>query len=149
MGILSGIFKGKVDVDNLVTSSVSAIDKLVLTKEEKLDSHIEIAGSCAKNVESTLSESTIRSKSRRYVSQAFTTVYLLLVIAYVVVSFTTYPSFAIKEMLTDKTMNSAMIMILAFYYGGYYAPSLIESVKKKLSKRQERKKIKEEESKEE
>ena len=126
-----GIFKGKINVGEVVTGAMSGIDKLFFTKEEKADFNNKISDSLAKHVESTLSENTVRSKSRRFVTHTFVGLYAALVLIQIYISFTDIVNQKIWDLITDQTLSTAIIMILAFYYGGYYAGGLLSKAKEK------------------
>jgi hypothetical protein len=132
MGWLSGLFKGKVDVGNVVDSVISAGDKLVFTKEEKAEFNKEMADKLAQYTKDTLSENTIRSKARRFIA--------ILIISNAVITFWVCaylqlrgidPKF-ILELFLGVFGSTSVVMVLAFFFGGYYAKgiSLVKDKKK-------------------
>ena len=104
MGWFSGLFEGKIKVGKLVEDVTSGVDKLFLTKEEKADYSKEQASNLAQFTKDTLSENTIRSKARR-------------VIAFIIIGNAVFGS-------------TTVIMVLAFFFGGYYAKGISLTKKK-------------------
>jgi len=130
MGILN-LFKGKIDVGNVVDKVMSAGDKLVFTKEEKADFNVAMADKLAKFVENTLSENTIRSKTRRHVALLVTYTFIVLLLSAIVFHFIDVEkSKFIAEMVKDSPISTAFIMVLAFFFGGYYMKGISLNKKK-------------------
>ena len=130
MSILNFI-KGKVDVGKVVEDVSSGIDKLAFTKEEKAEFNLTVANKLAGFVENTLSENTIRSKTRRHVALLVTYTFLILVLAAIVLHFINpEDSKFIADLVKDSPVSTAFVMVLAFFFGGYYMRGISINKKK-------------------
>lgn len=130
MGLIN-LFKGKIDVGHVVNSVISAGDKLAFTKEEKADFNLTMADKLAAFAENTLSENTIRSKTRRHVALLVTYTFLVLVLAAIVMHFIdAEKSKFIAEIVKDSPISTAFVMVLAFFFGGYYMKGISLTKKK-------------------
>ena len=78
----------------------------------------------------TLSESTDRSVTRRYLAIVIVTIYLVILIGTIVLAFIDVNAAKIvQNIMGEYYMNTAFIMILAFFFGGYYLNGAINQKK--------------------
>jgi hypothetical protein len=121
----------------LVSNVTSMIDDSALTEQEK-------AGAVGQFVKDTLSENTARSKTRR--SVALDTVrffYALIVFLIISWKFDTLWFDAVKDLIIEFKLPVAFIMIMAFFFSGYYVSEGIKGWKQeKREARLERKQLK-------
>ena len=120
MKLVMGIFKGKVSAQKVFDTVANGVDKLAFTNEERSDLNLKIADKVAEFANNSLSENTLRSKTRRFVSIAIVGVYLLLSLVLVGLSFTEHNTELLSTLLFDSPLSTAFIMVLAFFFGGYY-----------------------------
>lgn len=123
-------FLGRKNVDNIVDGAIKGIDKLVFTNEEKAEFNKSMADAVVEFTKSTLGENTARSITRRYVAYSIVFVFLLLIIA----SGSVYlvdKDYSIFLFDLAKSIFTMVMMILAFYFGGYYASKFIGSKREK------------------
>lgn len=101
------------------------IDKLAFTKEERAELNMKLADKVAAFAEKSLSENTIRSKSRRMIAYVIVFAYVLCLLGALFID-----SDMLTYIVKDSSLNTAFIMVLAFFFGGYYMKQ-IEINKKK------------------
>ena len=115
------LFKGRLDASEVFNTISNGVDKLAFTDQERAAMNLQIADKVAEYAKDTLAESTVRSYTRRFVSIAIVSVYLVLVLAAVVLSLFNAPNTAnLLQFVTDSPLTTGFIMVLAFFYGGYY-----------------------------
>ena len=117
---LRNIFKGKLDAQGTFDTIASGIDKLAFTAEERSEFNAKLADKLAEFSASTLSESTIRSRTRRFIAiMVIVNVFLVFWICVALVFLGKDISIILK--LTEGfSLSTAFIMVLAFFFGGYY-----------------------------
>lgn len=130
MGWFSGLFEGKIKVGKLVEDVTSGVDKLFLTNEEKIDYSKEQAANLAQFTKDTLSENTTRSKARRLIAiliiaNAVLTFWFCIVLSLLGIN----PDFVLDIFLTVFG-STTVVMVLAFFFGGYYAKGITLNKKK-------------------
>ena len=103
----------------------NGVDKLAFTKEERADLNLKLADKVAEFAEKTMSESTIRSKSRRLISYVVVFMYVLCLIGALF-----FESDMLVYIVKDSSLNTAFIMVLAFFFGGYYMKQIQINKKK-------------------
>lgn len=113
-------FKGKLDAQNVFDTVSRGVDKLAFTDQERATMNAQLAEKLAEYAKDSLSESTTRSQTRRFVSIAVVTVYLLLVLLTVVLALMGKSDQYVNQLVTDSTLTTGFIMVLAFFFGGYY-----------------------------
>lgn len=108
-------------VVKLVTGVRGMIDDKNFTSEEKARFDKETASNAAGFVKDTLSESTERSKARRSVAIDTVRFYFALII-FLIVSWKFDPLWfdAVLNLVIEFKLPVAFIMIMAFFFGGYY-----------------------------
>lgn len=130
MSWISGLFKGKIDAGKLVTSVTKGIDNLAFTKQERASYNAKQADNLAQYTKDTLSESTTRSKARRFIAialicNAVATFWFCVVLALKGMDY----KFVI-EVFLQVFGSTSIVMILAFFFGGYYLKSIAINKKK-------------------
>ena len=125
------LFKGKLDISKVFETIATGTDKLFFTQEEKSELNVMLADKVAEYAKNTLSENTVRSRTRRYISIAIITVFLLLTITYTIASMLGMETDIIKDLLFDSPLSTSFIMVLAFFFGGYYLKGMkLPTIKK-------------------
>jgi len=119
-----GFIKGMLNAETVFETVANGVDKLAFTAEEKAELNKELAGKMADFTKDTLSENSIRSKTRRFVAIAVTAVFLALVLLYVGLLYVGFPVTELKELIFESPLSNAFIMVLAFFFGGYYLKQL-------------------------
>lgn len=123
------------DTSKIVEGAVSGIDRLFLSKEEKVDSMMKIADAQAEWVKSTLNSDTVSSKARRYIAVAVIFVFLAMLITSIAFYRTDkeYSMFIFDMAKSD--ISILVIMIAGFYFGGYMASThILSGVSKRKNK---------------
>lgn len=113
---IGSLFKGGVSIDKVFTSASKGIDNLALTDQEKADSLRDF-------VKETLSENTERSKSRRFIVKVVIYANIAL-LAITIACYFVDNIEGVKAMLEIAKafkMDIAFLMVLTFFFGGYYA----------------------------
>jgi len=128
-----GLFSGKLDVGKLVDKASSGIDKIFFTKEEKADFSFKIADSLAQYVNSTISENSARSITRRYLAILIMATYLFLMVAACGVSIWDVEKGTFIFDVANK-MSTLVLMVGAFFFGAYMVGSHLLDKKKKKDK---------------
>jgi len=130
MGVL-GIFSkiSKKNVDNVISSSISGIDKLFFTNEEKAEFNKTMADAVAEHAKASLGENSIRAITRRFIAFAIVLPNQILLLATGVMYWFSEEYAAFLFQLA-KEQATAFMMVLVFYFGGYYASKFIGSKKK-------------------
>jgi hypothetical protein len=117
---LKNIFKGKIDAQSTFDTIASGIDKLAFTQEERSDFNKMLADKTAEFYASSLSESTIRSKTRRFIAIAVIVNVFLVFWLCVGLAFFGKDISIILKLSEGFSLSTAFIMVLAFFFGGYY-----------------------------
>lgn len=105
----------------LVKNIRGMIDDSTLTAEERVKYNISLADATAEFAKSTLNENTERSRTRRAI--AVTTIYFFYFLTLVMIVLWKYDSAwfdAVKELLVEFKYPTILIMIMAFFFTGYY-----------------------------
>lgn len=130
MGWFSGLFEGKIKVGKLVEDVTSGVDKLFLTEEEKNDYSKEQASNLAQFTKDTLEENTVRSKARRLIAILIITNAILTFWFCVILALLGYEYKFVLEIFLAVFSSTSVIMVLAFFFGGYYAKGISLTKKK-------------------
>lgn len=123
---LKTVFKGlfgasKLDVNNVFNKVSAGIDQLAFTPEEKAAYNKEAADALAQFTKDTLNESTDRSKTRRQISLIIIFVYMMMSVCCMVLAFINQEKAKLLlDVSTALNLDTAFLMILAFFFGGYY-----------------------------
>ena len=116
MGILSILTGNSKAASKILDASISGIDKLVLTEEEKLDYRKDTQKMYLEFVKISASESTAQSVSRRLICLPVVYVWLILVVAHTVLSVIGVEG-AESIAATVQTMNVPALAAIGFYVG--------------------------------
>jgi hypothetical protein len=118
----STVVKGAVD---LVGNIRGMIDDSKFTAEEKARFNIQIADATAEYAKATLSENTERSKARRHIAIVSIYFFYFLVMTLLILwRFAPEWFEAAKQLIVEFKLPTAFIMIMAFFFGGYYLNKL-------------------------
>lgn len=121
---LKGIFGGsKLDIGQTFSTVAKGINNLALTKQEAADSTSEF-------VKDTLSENTERSKTRRFIAKAIVVNHLLLFWLCLALMYKGISIDNILSLAAEFKMGIAFLMVLAFFFGGYYLTQSTKKTKK-------------------
>jgi len=116
MGILSILTGNTSAASKVIDASISGIDKLVLTEEEKLDYKKDIQKMYLEFVKISASESTAQSVSRRLICLPVVYVWLSLIIAFTVLSVLGVEgAAAVSDVI--ESMNVPALAAIGFYVG--------------------------------
>ena len=126
MSILGKIFTKPIDVNKAIDLVAKSADNLNFTNQERAKLNAELAENLAKHVEATVDESTDRSVTRRYIAVVIITLYVCIAVA--VLLLYAFGVDAVAKQIVEITnvleLDTAFIMILAFFFGGYYINKL-------------------------
>jgi len=127
MGIVGKIFGNSNTVDKVIDNAARIADNLKFTEQERAKLNQELSDSLAKHAEATMNENTDRSITRRYISVAMIALYVVVVVLVIILNVIGKLVLAQQVVSTCKELylDVAFVMILAFFYGGYYASGLI------------------------
>jgi len=125
-----GIFSGKLKIKDVFEKAASAIGASVFTNQERAEFNKSLADSQLEFVKQTVSENSARSITRRYIAVSIIGVYLMLVIASGA-SYLFHEEYSkhIFE-LANESLGTLVIMVCAFYFGGYYLSQYNKKPKK-------------------
>ena len=125
------LFKGRLDANKVFDSVSSGIDKLAFTPQEKAVFNLKMAESMAGYAKDTLSESTTRSKTRRFIAIFMIINIMLIFWICVVLAFLDIDISFILEITEKFKLGIVFITIIAFFFGGYYFTAYQKKVKDK------------------
>ena len=133
MGILSFLTGSKKAMDtagNVVDGVISGIDKLWFTDEEKSQASVKVLDVVIERVKLAVSESSVRSMTRRIMAIMFcgTFLFLLLMTAFVYPWFKDWAEHLFECAIVLK---NPIIAIIIFYFGSYGISYLIKTTKDK------------------
>lgn len=113
----------------LLTTAASGIDMMFYTDEEKAQAKAAVYTQWLKTQEVIREEGSVRSVTRRMIAVAFTTIFLCMCIAGVVLALITKdPSNPCFDMVSE--MGMIEMTIIVFYFGPTMIGRAITSVKK-------------------
>lgn len=135
INILSSLFKSKIDLGKTFEALQQGVDKTFYTNEERSEHDIQVADSVVEFYKMTLDESTIRSKTRRFVAIIIISVFLLITIMYALLPFFGIKTDHLEPLVFNSPLATGFITVIAFFFGGYYISRFVK--KKKESKRDE------------
>lgn len=130
MSWISGLFSGKIDAGKLVTSVTKGIDNLAFTKQERATYNAKQADNLAQYTKDTLSESTTRSKARRFIAILLISNAVAVFWFCVVLTFRGFDCGFVIKTFIEIFGSTSIVMILAFFFGGYYLKSIAINKKK-------------------
>jgi glucan phosphoethanolaminetransferase (alkaline phosphatase superfamily) len=133
MGVFSKLLQ-KVDVMEVFSTVSKGIDELGLTKEEKVKFEMNKAEKTMEFALNDANNNSIKALTRRYLSLSVFSVFLFLVILCVVV-YPFNPEYALFILEVIKVCLITLVMMIgAFFFGGYYMDKYIDKKKKKEAK---------------
>ena len=118
--------KVKDSMPDIFTSAVDGIDKLILTKEEKLDFNKDVMNVWLEGQKLTIHENTWKSLTRRSMAKAFAYTYLGMLIISASI-WRLDPEFSKHIFDTAKVLGSHVMAIVIFYFGYYAGVNLIKA----------------------
>jgi len=121
-------------VGDVVGGAIKGLDALVFTKQERAEVDRRIASEVSTFVGLTLNESTVRSKTRRWLAWAFSGVFLALLAGAAIFGKTDaiYAAFLLE---LARELGSAVLAIVIFYFGYYGVNAILAGAKKKEAKK--------------
>ena len=136
LGIISGVKRllgGSGKGLDTVKTILKASDGLRFSNEERSEFNLKVADGLAEYAKSTLSENTIRSKARRHIAiliiyNAIVTFWFCVILALLGKDF-----MFVLEIFLAVFGSTCVIVVLAFFFGGYYlknAPFINKKEKK-------------------
>lgn len=120
--VFTGLFgRSTLDVNNVFDKVSGGIDKLNFSNQERAAYNKEAADALAAFTKETLSESTDRSCTRRWIAIAITAIYMIMSLCCMVLAFfSTDKAKLLLDVSSALGLDTAFIMVLAFFFGGYY-----------------------------
>lgn len=111
---------------NVVDNTVSGIDKLFYTDEEKAEAKKEMIAQYLDYVKTTLGETSIRSVTRRVIAISIIGVWLLMIVSTIVAFFIGAEFVRFLLELLDR-MTFPVSSVIVFYFGPYMLSYLTKS----------------------
>ena len=112
-GVKAIFGKSTLNIGDTFSTVSRGIDNLKLTEQERADK-------LGKFVENTLNENTMRSKSRRFIAKFVIINVFLVFWLCVAMIFKGIDIKPILELANIFMIPTAFLMVLAFFFGGYY-----------------------------
>ena len=112
----------KIDIGEMFGTVAKGIDNLGLTQQERAEKMAEF-------VKNTLDENSARSRARRFISKLIVINVIVLMWMSIVMYFLGIDIKPIVEIASGFYIPTAFIMVLAFYFGGYYLPKFTQKKK--------------------
>jgi len=119
MGWLKTLFKGSVSVDKVFTSVTTGIDKLSFTKQERAEFDVKMADAMAQFAKDTLSENTVRSKTRRFIAIFMIINIMVLFWLCVFLTFRGVDIQPILDLAAVFQLGIVFLTIIGFFFGTY------------------------------
>lgn len=115
------ISPSSLDAGKVFDTVSKGIDQLAFTPEEKAVYNKEAADALAQFTKDTLGESTDRSRTRRQIALVIVFLYLVLGLCCIALAFVNIEKAKLlKDLISALSLDTAFVMILAFFFGGYY-----------------------------
>jgi len=127
MSWIKTIFKGGIDIGDTVNNLLSKVDDSKFTVQEKAAYNKQLADSTMEFYKLTLNENTVRSKTRRKIAilliKNYLFIFWIFVLLWLISIFTKFDINLNQYLEIIKTFQivTGFLMILAFFFGGYYA----------------------------
>ena len=132
MSIFSKIFSKPIDPSKLIDFASGAIDRMRFTDQEKAEHNLRMAAAVADFAKDTLNESTDKSVTRRYLSIFIIAVYLLIVLFTIAIAMWDIDrASAVLKIMSEYYLTTGFVMVLAFFYSGYYVNGIIGKANEK------------------
>ena len=103
--------------DKLIDLGASAIDKSILTDEERHDLHIKQIELWHKTQELTASENSVRSLTRRFIALTITFLWAATLIADIAVLALLGGKMSLLDTVTAWRLPEIMALVVTFYFG--------------------------------
>ena len=124
------LFKGKIDVGKTVDNLLNKVDDSNFTIEEKNKLEFKRAEQLVEFYKQTLDENTERSITRRFIAKFLIIYYVLIVTLCIVLKLIKIDISSILTLVETFKLSTSFIMILAFFFGGYYVNNYVFKNKK-------------------
>jgi hypothetical protein len=118
------------DISNLIDYTASGLDKLFFTDQEKAQVSLETMAMHLKLIELTMSETSIRSITRRILAWLIMGGFLFLIFFSAIV-FKLSPEWAAFAFKCAAQIYELVLMVGFFYFGYYAVSSVVKKVKEK------------------
>ena len=129
LSLVKGVFGGSsLSADKVFSSVAKGIDNLGFTQQEKAEFTKEMADGLAKYTIETLGESSDRSKTRRDIAIMIVSLYLLVFVVALIMLLGFQNVAAVKliiELSNEMNLSIGFLMVLGFFFGGYYLQNLM------------------------
>jgi len=129
IAVVKNVFGGStLSADKVFTSVAKGIDNLGFTEQERATFTKDMAEGLAKYTIDTLGESSDRSKTRRDIAIMIVSLYLLTFIVALVMLLMSKDLTSVKmiiELANEMNLSIGFLMVLGFFFGGYYLQNLI------------------------
>lgn len=129
IAVVKNVFGGSMlSADKVFTSVAKGIDNLGFTEQEKATFTKDMAEGLAKYTIDTLGESSDRSKTRRDIAIMIVSLYLLTFIVALVMLLMSKDLTSVKmiiELANEMNLSIGFLMVLGFFFGGYYLQNLM------------------------
>lgn len=136
MGFLNKIFSKPIDPNKLIDFTTGALNNLNFTNQERAEFNMKNADNLAEFVKTTLSESTDRAVTRRYISVYYIAFYSLIALAILVVSIIDIDKATVLlKVASELNLTVGFILVMAFFFGGYYLNGVINQKSGLFSKK--------------
>jgi Fe2+ transport system protein B len=128
--IFSKIFSKPLDPNKIIDFTMGGLDRLNFSNQERAEYNLKLAEALAEYTQKTLDESTDKSITRRYLSVIIVAIYMFLCLFTVAASlFNPEIATMVMTIIDEFYMTTAFIMVLAFFYGGYYISGIVKQKK--------------------
>ncbi len=124
------IFKGRLDAGKTFDTIASGIDKLAFTNQEKAEFNVKMADSMAEFAKLSISENTIRSRTRRFIAIFLIINIMLIFWLCVALVLLKHDISTILELAGTFKLGLVFITIIAFFFSGYYFTTYLQKTRK-------------------
>lgn len=129
LAIAKNVFGGStLDAGKVFDTVAKGIDNLGFTEQERANFTKDMAEGLAKYTIETLGESSDRSKTRRDIAIMIVSLYLLTFVVALVMLLGFSDTNSVKmiiELANEMNLSVGFLMVLAFFFGGYYLQNLM------------------------
>lgn len=130
MGILGRIFSKPINPDKVIDFTTGALDRINFSNQERADYNLKLAEALAEYTQKTLDESSDKSITRRYIAVLFIAIYMAIVIGTIIMAAIDLElAKSVIDIADNYYLTTAFIMVLAFFYGGYYISGIVKQKK--------------------
>ena len=130
MGWFKTLFKGRLDVNKTFDSIATGIDKLSFTAQEKAEFSVKMADAIAEFAKSTLSENTVRSKTRRFIAIFMIINIMLMIWLCIILSLLSVDITTVLEIIALFNLGVVLLTIIGFFFSSYMMTRYQENKKK-------------------